>query len=187
MPKRIDTDRLFEATVRVFAARGYEAATTQEVARRAGVNEVTLFRRYGSKAELIRAALTHCLADSPFGRLAASGDVRADLVAIVGAYRETYQAYGGAVLTLLNETSRHPELRDAVSVLLPNLRNAARIIAAHQAQERLRAGDPLQQLAFLVAPVLGTGLWARTGVEVPSFALDTMAIVDAFLDGHRAA
>ena len=187
MPKRIDIDRLFDATVRVFAERGYEAATTQEVARQAGVNEVTLFRRYGCKAELIRAALTHCLAGSPFSRLAASGDVRADLAAIVDAYRETYRAFGGAVLTLLNETSRHPELRDAVSVLMPNLRSAARIIATHQAQGRLRAGNPLQQLAFLISPVMGAGLWVRTGVEVPSFELDTTAIVDAFLDGHRAA
>ena len=37
MPKLIDTDSLFQATIDVFAERGYDALTTQEVARRAGI------------------------------------------------------------------------------------------------------------------------------------------------------
>ncbi len=56
MPRRIDVERLFEETVTVFAERGYRATTTREIARRAGINEVTLFRRYGDKAALINAA-----------------------------------------------------------------------------------------------------------------------------------
>jgi AcrR family transcriptional regulator len=187
MPKRIDIDRLFEATVSVFSERGYDSTTTQEVARRAGVNEVTLFRRYGSKAGLIEAALTHCLSRSPFGQVARSDDVRADLAAIVDAYQKTYQAYGGAVFTLMAEVPRHPELRSVVSVLMPNLKKAARIIAQHQKQGRLRPGDPLRKLAFLIAPVMGAGLWARTGVKVDAFALDAATIVDAFLKGQGAA
>ena len=66
MPKVIDTDRLFRTTTLLFAERGYVATTTLEIAKRAGVNEVTLFRRYKNKANLISAALTHCLAVSPF-------------------------------------------------------------------------------------------------------------------------
>jgi AcrR family transcriptional regulator len=66
MPKYIDEDKLFEATVAVFAECGYRATTTQEIARRAGVNEVTLFRRYGAKAALINTALTHVLAETSF-------------------------------------------------------------------------------------------------------------------------
>ena len=69
MPKRIDEDKLFGATVTVFAESGYRSTTTQEIAKRAGVNEVTLFRRYGDKASLINAALTHVLADTSFARV----------------------------------------------------------------------------------------------------------------------
>jgi AcrR family transcriptional regulator len=187
MPKVIDIDGLFEAVVAVFAKRGYDAATTQEIAKSAGVSEVTLFRRYGSKAALIEAALSHCLSSSPFGQVTASSDVRADLVAIVEAYQKTYRAYGGAVVTLLTEISRHRELRPVVSVLMPNLQNAARIIAAHQDQGRIGPGDPLQKVALLIAPVMAAGLWARTGVKVDAFKLDAAATADAFLDGHRLA
>ncbi len=183
MPKLIDTDSLFEATVREFAAHGYAATTTQQIATSAGINEVTLFRRWGSKAGLIEAALTHCLQRSPFGRLTASEDARADLVAIVTAYAATYRAYGGAVLTLLTEIPRHPELKSVISVLLPNMRSAAAIIADHQRRGGLRCGDPMQKMALLIAPVMTAGLWARTGAPMPA-NLDAEAIVEAFLEGH---
>ncbi len=185
MPKVIDVDNLFEATVRVFAERGYSAATTQEIAARAGVNEVTLFRRYGTKAALIEAALTHCLSKSPFGQVVASDDVVADLTAIVRAYESTNRAYGGAVVTLLAEAPRHPELQKAVSALMPNMQNAARIIAAHQSRGHIGPGNPLQKVALLIAPLMAAGLWARAGTTIKRVELDLPPIVDAFLNGHR--
>ncbi len=184
MPKVIDIDSLFEAVVSVFAERGYGAATTQEMARRAGINEVTLFRRHGSKAALIEAALGHCLLASPFGRLEASDDARADLVAIVEAYRQTYRAYGGAVLTLMNEMAHHPELRGAAAALAPNLRKAAGIIAHHQAARRIGPGDPLQKVVLLIAPIMVAGITARSGAKLPVVEPDVSTIVDGFLDGH---
>jgi hypothetical protein len=38
---------------------------------------------------------------------------------------ETVLRNGGAVLTLPAEVPRHPELRDGMTALMPNLRNAA--------------------------------------------------------------
>ncbi|WP_255949890.1 TetR/AcrR family transcriptional regulator [Streptomyces odontomachi] len=185
MPRQIDVDKLFETTVTVFAEHGYQAATTQEIARRSGINEVTLYRRYDSKAALINAALTHTLARSPFARLAATDDVVADLVALVRAYAETVERYGGAALTLLIELPRHPELSEAMS-LVPNLRNAAQMIAAHQERGRIAPGDPMQLLWTLIAPVMAVGLWARTGT--PTIAsYDPNALVTGFLDGHRGS
>ena len=185
MPKYIDEDELFKATVMVFAESGYRATTTQEIARRAGVNEVTLFRRYGAKAALINAALTHVLAETAFAHVAVTDDVRADLVALVRAYTETAQLYGGAVMTLLTEVPRHPELREAMAALMPNLLNAARVIEAHQNRGRLTQGDPMQKLVTLIAPQLVSGLWARTGAAVPGPRLDPDNFVTEFLNGHR--
>ena len=50
-------DRIITAAVRVFAESGYRGATTKRIASEAGVNEVTLFRNFGSKDELIREAI----------------------------------------------------------------------------------------------------------------------------------
>ena len=50
-------DRLIEAAARVYATAGFRGATTRRIAEEAGVNEVTLFRLFGSKAALIDEAV----------------------------------------------------------------------------------------------------------------------------------
>jgi AcrR family transcriptional regulator len=184
MPKLIDTEELFRATVSVFAERGYDALTTVEVARRAGINEVTIYRRFGTKAGLVAAALAHGLLSAPFADLPVSDDVQADLLAMADAFQATFRSFGGAVLTLLFEASRHPELREAMAPLLVNMGGAVRVLEAHQRRGSLAPGDPWQQLVLLLSPFVARGLWARTGVA-PPVELDTGHVVVAFLDGHR--
>lgn len=48
---------LLRAAVKAFADAGTQGATTRRIAREAGVNEVTLFRHFRSKRELMHAAL----------------------------------------------------------------------------------------------------------------------------------
>lgn len=50
-------DQLLAAAARVFAEAGYRGATTRRIASEAGVNEITLFRHFGSKDALIREAI----------------------------------------------------------------------------------------------------------------------------------
>ncbi len=50
-------DKLLDVAIRIFAEAGYHGTTTRRVAQEAGVNEVTLFRQFGSKEALIREAL----------------------------------------------------------------------------------------------------------------------------------
>lgn len=188
MPKVIDVDKLFQVAVRVFGERGYDAATTQEIASQAGVNEVTLYRRFGSKAALIGTALNHVLADAPFSRIEASDDVRMDLAGIVRAYADTNRAYGGAVVTLLAELPRHPELGSATASLMPNLQRAVGIVARHQQQGAIGPGDPFQKVVLLIAPMLAEGLWRRSGIDgLRSPAFDPLTVADAFLRGHGLA
>ena len=53
-------DQLLEAAVQVYAESGYHGATTRRIAAAAGVNEITLFRHFGSKDVLLREALARC-------------------------------------------------------------------------------------------------------------------------------
>ncbi|AOW93251.1 hypothetical protein BFN03_12960 [Rhodococcus sp. WMMA185] len=186
MPRYIDVDGLFDTTVAVFAERGYRATTTQEIASRAGVNEATLFRRYGDKATLISTALTHALANAPFAHPTTTGDVTEDLVALVNAYVETNRMYGGAVETLLVDMQRHPELRTVIAAFMPQLLNAVHVIATHQDRGQLTPGDPVQKLVILLAPLMVFGMLARSGAEMPVAEFDPNALVATFLDGHRA-
>lgn len=48
---------VLEATLELLSQRGYEAMTTKDIAARAGVNEASLFRRWGTKAAIVAEAL----------------------------------------------------------------------------------------------------------------------------------
>ncbi len=58
-------EKIIEAALRVFSQAGFIGATTKNIAKEAGVNEVTLFRHFGNKeklfAEVIRnySAIPH--------------------------------------------------------------------------------------------------------------------------------
>jgi len=50
-------ERLLEATLCLISEKGYLGATTREIAARAGVTEITLFRHFGSKERLFEEVL----------------------------------------------------------------------------------------------------------------------------------
>jgi AcrR family transcriptional regulator len=51
--------RILVAAELVFSRDGFQGATTREIAREAGVNEVTLFRHFHSREQLLRATLEY--------------------------------------------------------------------------------------------------------------------------------
>jgi AcrR family transcriptional regulator len=50
-------DRILHAAATLYAETGYRGATTRRIAERAGVNEITLFRHFGSKTRLLHEAV----------------------------------------------------------------------------------------------------------------------------------
>src|SRR6516162_2638992 len=55
-------ERILDAAARTFSLEGIQGATTRQIAREAGVNEVTLFRHFKSKEQLLEAVLKRGLA-----------------------------------------------------------------------------------------------------------------------------
>ena len=95
MPKKIDDEQIFRAAIQAVIAKGYAGATTRQMARMAGVSEVTLFRRYGSKAALVCRALQAIAEEMDFEAVVRyTGDVQADLVRIVERYQRLVALYG---------------------------------------------------------------------------------------------
>lgn len=62
-----DTEqRILDAALRVFASEGYTGATTRKIAEEANVAEVTLFRKFKSKENLLKEVLIN---NRPFSSL----------------------------------------------------------------------------------------------------------------------
>lgn len=74
--------RILDAAYALFREQGIDATTTRQIAEQAGVNEVTIFRRFGNKEGLVEAILARFFADEPMNGMldhAPSGDRRRDL------------------------------------------------------------------------------------------------------------
>jgi len=83
--------RLLDAGAVVFARDGLAAATTREIARVAGVNEVTIFRLFHNKQNLMTAVLEHVFAPSLAEGLN-SQEAVTDLAEIVREHAASYAA-----------------------------------------------------------------------------------------------
>lgn len=66
MGKPDTEDILIDAAFELMAEKGYLGATTREIAARAGVTELTLFRRFKSKEKLFERVLMRCGFDEAF-------------------------------------------------------------------------------------------------------------------------
>src|SRR6059036_3997338 len=54
-------DEILDAALVEFAERGLHGASTEEIARRAGISQPYVFRLFGTKKDLFKAAVARCL------------------------------------------------------------------------------------------------------------------------------
>lgn len=104
-------DELLRAAARVYAQHGYRGSTTRRIADEAGVNEITIFRQFGTKDALIHEAIATCGGDAPLPTLPA---VPADPVAELSAWAVKLRAHIDGTRMLLrrcmSERDEHPQL-----------------------------------------------------------------------------
>jgi AcrR family transcriptional regulator len=143
-----DTEtRIVEAAAELMAERGYAATTTAAIAERAGVNEVTLFRRFESKAgilEAMAAAAAAARPEFPPPNAVVEGDPRATLRNLAAIEIRDAIASGGLVLRLTLEARAVPEVQQAMSeIASTNLQRMAGYLEQQQEAGGLRADvDP---------------------------------------------
>lgn len=80
--------KILNATMLLIMEKGYTATTTKDIAKGAGVNECTIFRKFKGKKEIIQAAMSlpewnPCLKESDF---AYTGDLLEDLCSFAEVY-----------------------------------------------------------------------------------------------------
>lgn len=93
MSKSSTRDRMIDTALAIFSEKGYEAASSRNIAERAGVNEITLFRHFRNKENLFREVLnakfpTSLLSDDVNRQL--TGRLREDLSFLAQNYLEIH-------------------------------------------------------------------------------------------------
>jgi AcrR family transcriptional regulator len=174
---------ILDAVATCIGRHGFRGATTRRIAREAGVNEVTLFRRFGSKAALLEAFFRREASFVEAEAVRYTGDLEADLAGIAAAYLGLAARRGGLFPLLLAELPRDPALRAAFAGPLRVLGEIMDILRRYQAAGQLRSEPLGQTYAALVGPI---ALAALAGALVPGgMAIpDPREHVRAFLQGR---
>ena len=98
-------DEILDAALAEFAERGLAAASTEEIARKAGISQPYVFRLFGTKKELFKATVARCFRETleTFQRAAegkrgeealhAMGEAYAELLTDRTRLRAQMQAY----------------------------------------------------------------------------------------------
>lgn len=126
--------RILQATAQVIAERGYARATTRALADAAGVNEVTLFRHFGSKQGLFSAIIDAYAAPALNKAIAAqlTGDLRQDLLAMGAQVLRALLERRAAMRMMLCEAEHFPEVRQ---VMAENPRQLSHMLAGYLRQQ----------------------------------------------------
>jgi len=186
MPKVIYDEEIFQAVMRVIVECGYVGATTKQMAEAAGVSEVTLFRKYGSKAQLVNLAI-RSIADRMNFETAIqySGDIARDLLNIVTRYQSLTDQYGQFMSVLMPEMRRRPELTEAIDRPMEIMQAIGRLLLRYQEAGVLRTEPPLHAVAALLGPLICFAMMCETVYADPIPPMDLEQHVIRFLDGRR--
>ncbi len=103
-------DRLLQAAAAVYAEAGFRGTTTRRIAELAEVNEITLFRQFGTKDALVKAALQRQYQQEHPVTLEEPVDPPGELYAWAITTMRHYAAARNVVFRVMGDLVEHPEL-----------------------------------------------------------------------------
>ena len=106
--------RILEAAARVYAETGFRGTTTRRVAQEAGVNEVTLFRHFGTKEALVKAALQRVHQQSNQFVLGEPRDPGAEIYGWALTIFRHWFSTRGMISRVMGDLVEHPEIAPGV-------------------------------------------------------------------------
>jgi AcrR family transcriptional regulator len=184
-PAQFDRDNALSALLLLLWSKGYDAATQEEMLAATGLSSSTLYRSFGTKADILEAALARYLAsaDEMFAPLEHGSRGVADvhsffdhLEALLGGPLST----AGCLVwnTMQNPISADPRIKTLTERHMQRLRQG--LTAA--LQRAADAGEPLPSAPESLADALRAGV---VGVQARGRACDIEDAV-TLLDGLRA-
>ncbi|WP_136605518.1 TetR/AcrR family transcriptional regulator [Paenibacillus dokdonensis] len=140
------SERILLATINLMAEKGYDSTTTKEIALAAGVNEVTLFRHFGTKEKLLEAAFSRFHYGNEMTKLfneGLKGHLHEDLLIVSRTYHNimnrnrkliSIALKGSSTLpdSVLQEASRNPKhLKNLLADYLTTMSSEGKVVSSN--------------------------------------------------------
>ena len=175
---------IVRATLELLLEGGYRGLTMEQVRARAGVGKATLYRRYGSKEELVAEAVRHLNQPIPAPD---TGSVREDILVVARAVLEGAARVGAATFIprMLAEGAGDPEMH---AIFYENLVAPRRAIMAEVLRNGIARGELRRDLDVELAIDVITGPWVYRllisgGDTSMVLAIDPDRLLDVVLPG----
>ena len=195
MPKVRDArDRILDAALETFAEKGFTGATTKEIAKRARVNEVTVFRLFKTKKALFGATM---LEKSALGQVqkAISNDpllpveelMARNMKAVLTILRSNKQFF----TIMLADGWRNPKTKAIISEMAvqKGLEFVTSVMAQLMDAGKIRRGDPRIPARLMMGAVqsyfLTTDLLEGSRVNPAEEERTIRGFADIFVNGVR--
>jgi len=148
-------DKLLLAAIDLMAEKGYNGVSTQEIATSAGLSEKTLFRRFGSKQNLLEKAFDRFHYAEEMTKLFNEKliwDLQTDLLLISRTYHEVMNRNRKMIMISIKEEGNLPGFRERTQKhprqLLEILTNY--FTAMYEKGKLIRTDPELQALSFMM-------------------------------------
>ncbi len=176
---------IVRATLDLLVEVGYQRLTMEQVQRRAGVGKATIYRRWDSKAELVKDAIQYVGAELP---VPDTGSLAGDYAAVAAAVVSIATDRNAALLMprLLAEASRDEELHAIFYAQLVEPRRRVMRIVLARARDRGEVRDDVDielTIDMLAGPVIYRLL--LTGGDLAPAAAVAPRLLEALLTGLR--
>lgn len=148
-------DKLLQAAIDLISRKGYNGVTTQEIAATAGLSEKTLFRKFGSKQNLLETAFERYHYGQEMTTLfeeKLSGELAPDLLLISRTYHDLMIRNRKLITISVKESDHLPGLREITSKhpkqLLDELTKYFTVMTE---KGKMVAGDPeVRAISFMM-------------------------------------
>jgi len=146
-------DKILNAAMKVFSKNGYNGSTTIKIAREASVNEITIFRKFKSKENLLKAVVEKNLTETLENLdtilcLEKSTDIEKCIKTLGISFKQFLDERMDFILIVANEGRKRPELKHTFTLfrskMIEHLKEYFKTQIAH---ENIRKIDP-EVLAF---------------------------------------
>lgn len=121
------SERIIEAFLELFRTYGYKGTTTRSIAELAGVNEVTIFRNFGSKKNIMEKAVESLSQNIAIDKLTheeMTWDLEHDLLIIAKGYHAYIEKMKDLILISFREAGMFPELNETIALIPKQLKES---------------------------------------------------------------